>query len=119
MLAALIAAAGALWLLGVAALGFLHLQDALPVPDVDGVPVPTGMLGAALLLGLALTLVTRLANRLGARRRARSARRALHAEVARVGDELVVAPVREELEARERLCAALSAAAPRSGRLRR
>jgi hypothetical protein len=27
--------------------------------------------------------------------------------------------VREELEARKRLCAALSAAAPRSGRLRR
>ncbi|MEP6954273.1 MAG: GTPase [Solirubrobacteraceae bacterium] len=119
LLAALIAAAGALWLLAVALLGFLHLQDALPVPDWHGIPVPTGLLGAALLLGLALTVITRLANRFGASRRARSARRALYAEVARVGDDLVIAPVRDELEARDRLCAALSAAAPRSGRLRR
>ena len=119
MLVALIAAAGALWLLAVALLGFLHLQDALPIPDWRGIPVPTGLLGAALLLGLALTLVTRVVNRFGARRRARSARRALHAEIEGVGDELVVAPVRAELDARRRLCAALTAAAPRSGRLTR
>jgi energy-coupling factor transporter ATP-binding protein EcfA2 len=110
---ALVAVAGALWLLILAGAGFLHVEDAVPLPDVRGVPVPTALLLGGLLAGLALTLVVRLVNRAGARRRARRAQRSLRAAVESVGERLVVAPVEAELRAREELCAAIAAAAGR------
>ena len=108
------AAAGAVWLVLLAALGYLQLGDALPTPELAGFPAPTALLGGGLLLGALLALLARVVNRSGARRRARRARRALDERVAEVASELVVEPLEAELAARERLLGALAAA--RGGR---
>ena len=76
--------------------------------------MPTGLLLGGLLAGLLTALAARLLNGLGAGRRAARARRTLHAGVREVAEADVLAPVTAELEARERLCAALVAAAPPS-----
>ena len=110
-LLALVALAGALWLAVLAGLGTLRLDDVLPEPDVAGIPLPTLLLAGGLAAGALLALVTRLVNGAGARRRARRAARSLERRVAEVADELVIAPVDEEVAARERLCDALARAA--------
>ncbi len=92
-----IAAAGALWLVALAGLGYLQLGDAVPTPDFKGVPVPTALLLGGVALALLLSLLARLANGVGARRRARRARRALHDRIATVADDLVVTPLEDEL----------------------
>jgi energy-coupling factor transporter ATP-binding protein EcfA2 len=106
---ALAALAGALWLVALAGLGYLQLDDAIPTPDLEGFPVPTLLLGGGLLAGVLLALVARWLNGIGARRRAGRAQRALHDRVDAVAEATVVAPVRDELDARERLCRALKA----------
>ena len=110
-LLALVALAGGLWLLALIALGYLQLDDALPMPKLAGIPLPTLLLAGGLLAGALLALLTRLVNGLGARRRARRAGRALGARVEEVAAELVVGPVDDELAARERLCRAVGRAA--------
>ena len=72
-----------------------------------GVPAPTALLVGGLLAGIVLAALARLVNRFGARRRARRARRDLHARVAQVADELVVAPLERELAAHAALVRAL------------
>jgi GTP-binding protein EngB required for normal cell division len=109
-LLALVALAGAVWLLVLVGLGMLRLDDVLPEPDVAGIPLPTFLLFAGLAAGVLLALLTRLVNGAGARRRARRASRALNERVAEVANELVIAPVDDEIDARERLCAALARA---------
>ncbi len=116
---AVVAVVGLLWLLVLAALGWLQLGDAVPTPDVEGLPVPTVLLVAGILGGLLVAFLARLAVGAGARRRARTAQRRLSERVAAVGDELIVAPVQEELEARGRLCAAAARAAGDGGGRRR
>ena len=111
-LLALLFLAGALWLLALAGLGYLQLGDAIPTPEAEGFPVPTLLLGGGALAGLVLAFVSGLAIRAGARRRAGIAERALQARVQTAGEELVVAPVEAELDARERLCRAVAAAGP-------
>jgi GTP-binding protein EngB required for normal cell division len=110
---ALVAAAGALWLAGLAGLGYLQVNDLVPTPDVLGLPLPTLLLLGGIAAGLALALAARLANGVSARRRARRAGAALRTRVAQVADELIVAPVEAELAARTRLQAALAEAGPR------
>jgi GTP-binding protein EngB required for normal cell division len=110
---ALVAAAGALWLLALAGLGALQLGDVLPLPEWHGFPLPTLLLAGGVLAGLALAVLARWVNGAGARRRARTAARRLRAGVDEVAEELVIAPVQEELAAREALCAALATAARR------
>jgi hypothetical protein len=110
---ALIAAAGALWLGIIVGLGFLQLEDALPLPKLEGLPVPTLLLVGGLVLGLLIAWVARVVNGVGARRRAAKAARTLRARVEAVADELVVEPIEAELEARERLCGALATASAR------
>jgi hypothetical protein len=56
-----------------------------------------------LLAGIVLSLLSRWANGAGARRRVRRARRSLEERVTAVADELVVAPLGEELAAHARL----------------
>jgi len=114
-----VAAIGMLWLLALAALSYLRLDDLLPTPEVQDVEVPTLLLVGGVLLGLLLGLLARIAIGVGARRRARVAERALRARVSEVGRELVVDPVEAELAARERLCAAVAAAAGEGGPGRR
>ena len=107
----LVALAGALWLAGLAALGWLQLGDALPTPDVRGVPVPTALLAGGALAGLLLALLARLATGAGARRRAARAQRTLRERIDGVADELVLEPVQAELAIRDELCAAVASAA--------
>ena len=70
-LLALTALAGALWLLGLVVLGWLQLDDVVPLPRVEGIPLPTLLLVGGLLAGALLALLARPLVRLGARRRAR------------------------------------------------
>ena len=107
---ALVAAAGALWLALIVGLGFLQLEDAVPLPELEGLPLPTLLLVGGLVLGLLIAWVARIVNGVGARRRAAKAARTLRARVETVADELVVNPIETELEARERLCGALATA---------
>jgi hypothetical protein len=107
---ALVAAAGALWLLVIVGLGFLQLDDAVPLPDLEGLPVPTLLLVGGLLLGALIAWLARMVNGVGARRRAAKVARTLRARVETVADELVVNPIEAELQARERLCGALATA---------
>ena len=110
---ALAAAAGGLWLLALVALGYLQLEDAVPTPEVEGFPLPTLLLAGGLLGGLLLALVARWANGIGSRRRARVADRALRKRVGEVAGELIVAPLAAELDARGKLCDAVSRARSR------
>jgi GTP-binding protein EngB required for normal cell division len=102
-LLALVTLAGALWLLALVGVGFLRLEDVVPTPEVEGIPLPTALLLGGLLASLVLALGFRLLNRLGARRRAGRARRELHGRVEAVGAELILAPLAAELGAHDRL----------------
>src|SRR6185312_2167045 len=88
------ALAGALWLLGIAALGYFQFQ--VPeTPRVEGFPVPTLLLAAGILAGVLLALASGLISRLVARSRAAKARRRLRASVAQVAEEQIVQPVQD------------------------
>jgi hypothetical protein len=106
---------GALWLAVLAGLGYLQLDDAIPTPDAAGIPVPTLLLAGGTLAGLLLAALAGILVRIGARRRARVAGKALRARVETVGEEDVIAPVLAELEAQQRLAAALEAAGATRG----
>src|SRR3954454_24066156 len=99
--------AGVLWLAILAGLGYLQLGDAVPTPDVRGLPVPTLLLVGGLLAGVVLAALARLLNRVGARRRGRRARRALDERIAQLADELVIAPLEQELSVHAGLLQAL------------
>lgn len=91
------ALAGLFWLLLPAALGFLQL--AVPAtPTLEGLPVPTLLLAAGLLLGILLTISAGLFARAGARRRSNRARRRLRAAIAMMADEQVIAPTVAEIQ---------------------
>jgi GTP-binding protein EngB required for normal cell division len=107
---ALVALAGALWLLALVALGLLQLDDVLPLPRVQGIPVPTLLLAAGLLAGFLLALVARPVVHLRARRRGRAAERLLRAAVAAVADEEVYGPMAEVRADADRFCAAVATA---------
>ncbi|PRY48290.1 50S ribosome-binding GTPase [Geodermatophilus tzadiensis] len=109
-LLALTALVGALWLLALAGLGLLKLDDVVPLPRVQGIPLPTLLLVGGLLAGLLLALVCRPLVAAGARRRARTARKRLTARVAEVADEEVLAPLAEARADHDRFCAAVGRA---------
>ncbi len=104
------AVAGLVWLVALAALGYLQLDDVVPTPEVRGFPLPTALLLGGALGGLLLALLARLINGFGARRRARAARRALHARIEAVARESVLDPVEAELAAYAALCEAVKRA---------
>jgi energy-coupling factor transporter ATP-binding protein EcfA2 len=105
-----VALAGALWLLGLVALGWLQLDDVVPLPRVQGIPLPTLLLGGGLLAGALLALVARPLVRFGARRRGRAARRRLTERVAEVADAEVLEPLDSAREDHRRFCAAVTRA---------
>jgi energy-coupling factor transporter ATP-binding protein EcfA2 len=111
--------AGVLWLVALAALGWLQLGDVVPTPEVEGIALPTVLAAGGALAGVLLAFLARVVTRVGARRRARRADRALRRRVADVAEELIVTPVDGEVAARERLCAAVAVASgERRGRRR-
>ena len=107
---------GALWLVALALLGFVQLEDAVPLPEVAGLPLPTLLLAAGAIAGLLLGFVASSLNAAGARRRARAAHRSLEERVAQVAEELVLAPIEAELVSHDRLRTALDAAGAPSRR---
>jgi GTP-binding protein EngB required for normal cell division len=109
-LLALAVAVGILWLLVLAAFGYLRVDDVIPTPELGGIPIPTGLLVGGALAGLLLAALARLVNGGGARRRARAAARTLRPQIEEVAQELVIGPVERELEAHERLRSSLTAA---------
>ena len=90
---ALVALAGALWLLVLVVLGFFQLDEIVPLPRVEGVPLPTLLLIAGLLAGILLAVVSRPLVGSRARRRGRAAGRRLRAAVDAVAGEEVLAPM--------------------------
>lgn len=102
---------GMLWLLALAVLGYLRVDDVIPVPEVRDVPIPTWLLVGGALAGIVLAFLARLANGAGARRRSRAAGRSLRKRVEVVAQELVLEPVESELDVHARLRAALATAA--------
>jgi len=107
---AAVAVIGALWLVALAVLSYLRLEDVMPVPELAGLALPTVLLLGGSLAGVVVAVLARLVNGAGARRRARRATGALRTRIEQVADEDVLAPVRAELDVRERLCAAVAAA---------
>jgi GTP-binding protein EngB required for normal cell division len=103
-------AVGILWLLVLAVLAYLRIDDVIPTPEIRGIPVPTWLLLGGALAGIVLAFLARLANGVGARRRSRAAARALRQRVEEVAQELVIRPVEGELEAHEQLRRSLAAA---------
>ncbi|MFF5249665.1 GTPase family protein [Streptosporangium sp. NPDC000095] len=88
--------AGGIWLLALVAIDYLRLPQ-LYLPTAGELPWPTTLLVGGVLLGLLIALLSRAAAWFGGRRRARKAAKALRSSVDRVGRELVLEPVEEEL----------------------
>ncbi len=111
-----IAALGAVWLVVLAALGWLQIE--LDSPLVLGLPLPTVMLLGGVLLGLLTAGLGRRAARIGGRRRAALAERALRTAVEGVAGTLIVDPMSAELRRCADFTAAVAAARPpvRGGR---
>jgi GTP-binding protein EngB required for normal cell division len=109
-LLALVALAGAVWLLALVVLGFFQLDDVVPLPRLEGLPLPTLLLVGGLLAGLLLAVVSRPLVRLRARRRRRAADRQLRAAVEAVAEDDVLAPMTAVREDAARFAAAVDVA---------
>ncbi|MEZ5225605.1 MAG: hypothetical protein R2710_02740 [Acidimicrobiales bacterium] len=108
-LLAVVALVGGAWLTALAANNWLRLPE-FGTPAWRGIPLPTGMLIVGLAAGWALALLSRRLARIGGRRRAAAVRRRAADAVEQVADELVVDPLRAELDALDRLQRAVNAA---------
>ncbi len=107
----LVALVGALWLLGLVALGYLQLEDVVPLPRVEGFPLPTLMLVGGLLAGALLAVLARPVVRVSARRRGRRAETRLSAAVDGVAREQVLEPLSSARDDHDRFCDAVGRAA--------
>jgi GTP-binding protein EngB required for normal cell division len=96
-LALALAAAGALWLLALAAASFLQFD--LTAPEVGALPIPTIMLVGGVLIGVVLAGVSLAAARTGAARRTATVRKQLREVVAGVAKDVVIEPLERELGA--------------------
>jgi hypothetical protein len=110
---ALAVAAGAVWLGALAVFGWLRIEDVVPLPEVREIPIPTWLVLGGATAGLALALLAKLVNGIGAKRRSRRAARSLGERVSAVSQELVLGPVETELDTHRRLCAAVERAGKR------
>ena len=109
-LLALAVAAGATWLVALAVLGWLRIEDIVPLPKIEGIPIPTGLVLGGAVAGIVLAFAARLLNGASANRRARRAARSLRQQIDAVAQELIADPVNRELGVREELCSAISIA---------
>jgi GTP-binding protein EngB required for normal cell division len=96
----LAAVGGALWLGGLALIGYLRLPE-VPTYDVGRVPLPTLLLVGGVLGGILLGLFCRVLVGMTARSRARTADRRLRAGIRETARELVLEPIDDELRAYE------------------
>jgi GTP-binding protein EngB required for normal cell division len=103
------AAAGAAWLLGLAALSALAIP-APQTPTVGGLPVPTVLLLGGALIGVVLAALARIATGVTANRAAARARAAVVHNVDKVAQERVVGPVSAELRTLAEFRAGIAAA---------
>jgi GTP-binding protein EngB required for normal cell division len=110
---------GGVWLLVLAVLGYLRVEEVVPLPELGSIPVPTVLLVGGLLAGVVIAVASGVVNTAAAGRRARAAAGSLQRRVEEVADELVIGPLERELAAYDRLCAALETAVDRKrpGRL--
>ncbi len=106
---AAVAVVGLVWLAVLGAFGWLRLPQP-STPSLAAVPVPTLMVGAGLLLGILLALLSRWWARVGARRRAASASRRLRESVTGVAATHVFAPVEAVLARHARVRSDLATA---------
>lgn len=111
-LALLAAVAGLAWLGGLALAAYFQF-DLPPAPHVEGFPLPTLLVAGGLAFGILLALLAAPLVRLGARSRARRARRRLRAAIADVAIRRIGDPVREEINRYGRFREALAAASGR------
>ena len=81
---------------------WFQLPD-LPTPEVQGVPAPTGLALGGLLLGWLIGLLSRQIARVGAKRRSRAVHKEASKAVTGLADELILEPIRTELESRSQL----------------
>ena len=95
LFAAAVVGLGWLTLLGVG--GYLRLPE-LPTPQLGPLPVPTLLLVGGLLAGWLLAMVSRAMASGGAVARRLRAQARLRKAIEQVADELMLAPVAEELE---------------------
>jgi energy-coupling factor transporter ATP-binding protein EcfA2 len=109
-LLALAVAAGAVWLGALAVFGWLRIEDVVPLPEIEGIPIPTWLVLGGAAAGIALAFLAKLVNGIGAKRRARRAARSLGERVGAVAQELVIGPAERELDAHGQLCAAVEVA---------
>jgi GTP-binding protein EngB required for normal cell division len=110
-LLALTALVGGLWLLALAGLGYLQLGDVVPLPRVEGFPLPTLLLVGGLLCGALLAFLAAPFVRASARRRARRAERGLHEAVEQVAQHELLDPLAQEASAHRAFCTSLARAA--------
>jgi GTP-binding protein EngB required for normal cell division len=101
---------GALWLLALVVLGFFQLDDVVPLPRVEGLPLPTLLVVGGLLAGFLLAVVSRPVVAVRARRRARAAERRLRAAVDAVAVEDVLGPMADVRADAERFRTAVESA---------
>lgn len=107
----LVAAAvvGALWLALLAWGSYLRLPDP-PTPEFYGFALPAVLLVGGVLVGILLALMSRSIAAAGARARRRRAESRLRSAIERVADELMVAPVEQELNRHRKARSALQRA---------
>lgn len=95
-LALLAAAVGLAWLAVLAVLGYFQLTVP-PAPKVEGWPVPTLLVGAGVVLGIVLALLSKVIAAAGARGRGALARKRLRQSIAEAAETVVVAPTEAEI----------------------
>lgn len=100
-LLAITAIVGLVWLLVVAVLGGFFQFDTEPLlpptPEAEWMPLPSALLIGGVLLGLVLGVLVQFPLGLGAKRRAREARKSIEQAIESVGDARVVEPVEAAL----------------------
>ncbi len=89
---------GGLWLGVLAVMGYLQLPTP-ESPKVEGLPLPTLMLLGGIVMGIVLSMLSRVFVRWSARSRARAADKRLRAAISDVTEQLVVEPIEAEVEA--------------------
>ncbi|MGH1488990.1 MAG: GTP-binding protein [Acidimicrobiales bacterium] len=103
MLLAVAVVVGAVWLGLLAFAAYLQLPE-LPTPRTYwDIPIPTGLLVGGVLFGLLAAFLAARAAAVGAARRSRAVRQSAERSVREVSEELILEPIRVELNSRQEL----------------